>query len=136
MAGMIQLVMYEGYLAADPVMKYTATGTVVTNFRIGSSTTYKNSAGEKVKTTTWLRVTAWANLAEIVGTYLKKGSHVIVQGTLKGDENGSPKTFQLKNGDWAASFEIKADEVRMLGGGSDSGNSSEEVSGETEDFDF
>lgn len=117
MANQIQLVQYEGFLADEPEMRYTPSGKGVTNFRIGSNHSYKNSTtGEQVKETTWLKITAWGKLGEIVNQYCGKGSHVIVFGRLRAGENGSPTPYQLKSGDWAASFEITASDVRIIKG--------------------
>ena len=124
MASQIQMVMYEGFLADDPEMRYTEGGTAVTNFRIGSNREYSKKDSTKVKETTWLRVTTWGKLGEIVNQYCGKGSHVIVKGVLRGGENGSPTVYELKSGGHGASFEITADEVRILKGKDGGGNGS------------
>jgi len=116
MANQMQLVIYEGYLVEDPVMRFTPQGQEVTNFRMGSNRSFKTSDGTQKKETTWLKVTAWGKRGEIVNLYCGKGSHVIVTGKLRVGENGSPSTYQLKSGDWAASYEITADNVRILKG--------------------
>jgi single-strand DNA-binding protein len=116
MANHIQMVMYEGFLAADPEMRVIPSGKTVTNFRIGSSRQWKNAEGEPVKETTWLKVTAWGKLGEIVNQYCAKGSHVIVRGILRVAENGSPAVYELKDGGHGASYEITADEVRIIKG--------------------
>jgi len=116
--------MYEGYLADDPEMRYTPSGKNVTNFRIGSHRQYKNAAGEVVKETTWLKVTAWGKLGEIVNQWTEKGSHVIVTGILRSGENGSPNVYQLKDGTYGASHEITANEVRILSGKAPEGSAS------------
>lgn len=116
MAKQIQLVMYEGFLADEPEMRYTPAGKGVTNFRMGSNRSYKTADGRDVKETTWLKITCWGKLGEIVNQYCGKGSHVIVTGILRVGENGSPTPYQLKSGDWAAAYEITASEVRILKG--------------------
>lgn len=115
MAGQIQLVMYEGYLGDAPELRYTPKGTAVANFRLGSSRSFKTSDGETAKETTWLKVSAWGKLAEIVAEYCVKGSHVIVQGALKPGENGNPSVYQLRNErGWGSSYEVTAEKVRIL----------------------
>lgn len=126
MATHIQLVMYEGFLGADPEMRYIPSGKAVTNFRIGSTRRYKTADGNEVSDTTWLKVTAWGALGEIVNKYCDKGSHVIVTGRLRGGENGSPNVYETKNGGHGASFEIEAKEVRIIKGKSGSKESSAE----------
>lgn len=116
MANQIQVLEYEGYLVADPEMRYTPSGKPVTNFRIGSNRQYKTADGEVVKETTWLKVATWGKLAEICNNYLAKGSHVIIRGILRVGQNGSPEVYQLRDGAWAASYEVTANEVRILSG--------------------
>lgn len=116
MSSQIQMVEYEGYLADDPEMRFTPSGKVVTNFRIGSSRKYKTTAGEEVKETTWLKITAWGKLGEIVNQICGKGSWVIVKGILRVGENGSPEVYPLKNGGYGAAYEVTANEVRILRG--------------------
>jgi len=115
MASQIQMVMYEGYLGADPEMRFLpASGKAVTDFRMGSSKQFKDAKGDAIKQTTWLKVTAWGKLAEIVNQYCAKGSHVIVTGTLKANETGNPSVFKKNNGEYGSSFEITANEIRIL----------------------
>jgi single-strand DNA-binding protein len=116
MANQIQRVEYEGYLVEDPEARYTPSGKNVTNFRIGSNRQYKNGEGETVKETTWLKVTAWGKLGEIVNQYCAKGSHVVVYGILRVGPGGNPAVFDLKNGGHGAAYEITASEVRILKG--------------------
>jgi single stranded DNA-binding protein len=118
MPSQIQMLMYEGYMTEDPVMRFTPGGQAVTNFRMGSNNSYKAKDGTKVDEVTWLKVVCWGQQAEVVNSYGCKGAHVIVRGRLRPGKNGSPEVFQLKNGDSAASFEITADPygVRILKG--------------------
>jgi len=116
MANQIQLVMYEGFLADEPDMRVTPAGKNVTNFRIGSNRQYKTADGTVVKETTWLKIVAWGKLGEVINQYCGKGSHVIVTGTLRGNKEGNPSTYEMKNGNWGASFEITANEIRILKG--------------------
>lgn len=135
MSKQIQLVMYEGFMANDPEMRYTKEGKNVTNFRMGSNRSFKTSDNRDVKETTWLKITCWGKLGEIVNQYCGKGSHVIVTGILRVGENGSPTVYQLKDsGDWAASYEITASEVRILKG--KEGVAPPAESSETDDLPF
>lgn len=132
MASNMQMVIYEGFLAADPEMRYTNGGTQVTNFRIGSNNQYRNSEGEQITQTTWLRITAWGSLAEIINNYCGKGSHVIVVGRLNPGENGSPTVFEGKNG-WGASYEVTAQSVRIIKGTDRSGGEVTNMEASTEE---
>lgn len=117
----LQQLIYEGYLGADPEMRYLDNGTPVTNFRIGSSRSYKQNDND-VSETTWLKVVAWNKLAEIVNQYCAKGSHVIVIGRLRPGANGNPEVFETKAGGHGAAFEVVADTVRIIKGKPMEGN--------------
>jgi single stranded DNA-binding protein len=112
----LQMVLYEGYLGADPEFRYTPGGKAVCSFRLGSTRQYNDVQGTAVKVTTWLRCTVWGKLAEdVVNKYCKKGSHVIVQGQLKPGDNGSPTVYELKaTGGHGASYEVTVSEIRLL----------------------
>lgn len=127
MANQIQLVMYEGYLGADPEMRLTAdSAKPVTTFRMASNRTYNNAAKEKVEETTWIRVTTWGKLAEVVDKWCKKGSHVLIQGILHPGKNGSPTVYELKDGGHGSSYEVTAEKVRIFRASGDSVEASEQ----------
>jgi single-strand DNA-binding protein len=119
MASQLQLVIYEGYLGDNPVMQYTASGREVTNFRMASNRKYKTADGKDVKEVIWIKVTAWGKLGEAVNKWCEKGSWVIVSGILRAGKNGSPTPYQTNSGEWAASYEITADKIRILKGKDD-----------------
>ena len=112
-----QLLVYDGWLADDPEMRFINNGTAVTNFRIGSSRQYKKSNGELQKETTWLKIAVWGAQAEYVKAHCKKGTRVLVEGRLRPGENGSPETFQLSTGGYGASYEVTATRVNIISGG-------------------
>lgn len=114
MANQFQSVIYEGYLGADAEVSFTQSAKAVSNFRIASSKSYTGADGKKVEETTWIRITAWGKLAEIVGNYCKKGTHVLVWGSLKAGKDGNPTVFQRKDGSYGASYEMTAEGVRIL----------------------
>jgi single-strand DNA-binding protein len=75
-------VMLIGNLGADPEMRYTASGSAVTNFRVAVNRNYKSSDGEFKEETEWFRVVTWNQLAEVLGANLQKGRRVYVEGRL------------------------------------------------------
>jgi len=97
-----------GNLGKDPEMKYTTDGKAVTTFSVAAS----NRKDE----TTWFRVSVWGNQAETCNQYLHKGSKVLVEGALKADAQGNPRTYERKDGGWGASFEVVASSVKFLSG--------------------
>jgi len=99
----------------DPEMKYLDSGTAVTEFSAATNKQYKNSAGETVKTTTWLRVTVYGKMAEVVNQYVKKGSKVLIEGELRPDPTtGGPRVYKKQDGSHGASYEVTAQTVRFL----------------------
>ena len=98
-----------GNLGKDPEMKYTTDGKAVTTFSVAAS----NRKDETV----WFRVSTWDKQAETCNQYLHKGSKVLVEGALKADAQGNPRTYERKDGGgWAASFEVVASSVKFLSG--------------------
>ena len=106
---MYQKLIFIGNLGSNPEMRFTPNGDPVTSFSVATSRKYGGT-----DETTWFRVSVWGKQAESCNTYLSKGSKVLVEGRLRPDSNGSPRTFQRKDGTWAASFEVTADSVRFL----------------------
>lgn len=69
-----------GNLTKDPEMRYTATGKAVTSFRIAV-----NEGRGDNRTTLFLNVECWERLAETVAEYTRKGSKVLITGSLADD---------------------------------------------------
>jgi len=110
-----QKIVIVGNLGRDPEMRYTPTGQAVTNFSVATNRQYTASSGEKVKETTWFRVSAWGRQAETCNQYLKSGSRVLVEGRMNPDkETGNPRVFQRNDGSSGASYEIVANSVVFL----------------------
>ena len=104
-----------GNLGRDPEMRYAPNGNAVTSLNVASNRTYKDSSGEKVKETTWFRVSVWGKQGENANTYLQKGSPVLIEGELRPDkETGNPRTFTRADGSTGASYEVNARTVRFL----------------------
>jgi single-strand DNA-binding protein len=89
-------------------MRYTPDGTAICRIRIATSEKYTDKAGNKQEKTEWHRITFWRKLAEICGQYLKKGSQVYVEGSLKND------TYE-KDGVTRYSYDIQGRTMQMLG---------------------
>jgi single-strand DNA-binding protein len=98
-----------GNLGRDPELRFTPGGDPVTTFSVATSRRY----GEKDETT-WFRVSVLGKQAETCNQYLHKGSKVLVEGALKADAQGNPRTYERKDGTWSASYEITAETVRFL----------------------
>jgi single-strand DNA-binding protein len=111
MARGINKVILVGNLGADPETRYTPSGSAVTKVRIATSESWKDrQTGERQERTEWHRVVFFGRLAEIAGEYLKKGSQVYVEGSLRTDK------WQDQSGQDRYTTEIVANEMQMLGG--------------------
>jgi single-strand DNA-binding protein len=123
MARGINKVILIGNLGKDPEVRYMPSGSAVTNATLATSETWKDKqSGEKQERTEWHNVVFFNRLAEIAGEYLKKGSKVYVEGSLR------TRKWQDKNGQDRYTTEIVANEMQMLdsrgGGGSYQGGES------------
>ena len=110
-----QTITLVGNLGRDPEMRYTPSGQAVTNLSIATNYVYTNNNGERVKETTWFRVSVWGKQAEACNQYLRSGSQVLVEGRMNQDKaTGSPRIWTANDGTPKASYEITASEVKFL----------------------
>lgn len=115
---MYQKVIVVGNLGGDPEMRYTPSGTPVTNFSVASNRRWTNQQGEQQEETTWFRVSCWNRLAETTNQYLSKGRQVLVEGRMSPDpQTGGPRVWTGNDGVARASYEVTALNVQFLGGG-------------------
>jgi len=112
---MFHTVIIAGNLGRDPEMRYLPNGTPVTNFSVASNRRWTGQDGEVKEETIWFRVSAFGRLAETCNQYLSKGRQVLVEGRLRPDERGGPRTWTGQDGTVRASFEVVAQVVRFLG---------------------
>jgi len=111
MARGINKVIIVGNLGADPETRAMPSGTTVANLRIATSENWKDKqTGEQQERTEWHRVALFGRLGEIAAEYLKKGSQVYIEGSLR------TRKWQDKQGQERYSTEIVANEMQMLGG--------------------
>src|SRR5229473_6521908 len=106
----VNKVIIVGNLGADPETRYTPGGDAVTNIRVATTDKWKDKAsGEMKEATEWHRISFFGRLAEVAGEYLKKGSQVYVEGSLR------TRKWQDKDGQDRYSTDIRADVMQMLG---------------------
>lgn len=122
---MLNKVMLIGNLGADPETRYTQDGTCVCNIRVATTEKFKNRNGEPQERTEWHRVVLWGRLGEIANQYLKKGSRVYIEGKIE------TRKWQDRDGNDRYTTEIRASDMKMLGGGSRGGEefATDQVSG-------
>ncbi|HJW45091.1 MAG TPA: single-stranded DNA-binding protein [Lysobacter sp.] len=110
MARGINKVILVGNLGNDPETKYTQGGMAVTKASLATTSVRKDKEGNTQERTEWHRVTFFGKLGEIAGEYLKKGSQVYVEGSIRYDK------YTGQDGVERYSTDIIADEMQMLGG--------------------
>jgi single-strand DNA-binding protein len=111
MARGINKVILIGNLGADPETRAMPSGTTVANLRVATSESWRDKqSGEQQERTEWHRVALFGRLAEIAAEYLKKGSQVYIEGSLR------TRKWQDKQGNERYSTEIIGNELQMLGG--------------------
>ncbi|OIO71651.1 MAG: single-stranded DNA-binding protein [Zetaproteobacteria bacterium CG_4_9_14_3_um_filter_49_83] len=114
---MLNKVMLIGNLGLDPETRFTQDGTCVCNLRIATTEKFKSRSGEQQERTEWHRVVLWGRLGEIANQYLKKGARVYIEGKIE------TRKWQNKDGQDQYTTEIRAAEMKMLGGSGQAGGS-------------
>ena len=119
MARGINKVILVGNLGQDPETRYLPSGNAVTNINVATTDSWKDrQTGQQQERTEWHRVVMFNKLGEIAGQYLKKGSKVYIEGSLR------TRKWQGQDGQDRYTTEIVASEMQMLdsrggGGGGD-----------------
>lgn len=106
----INQVIIIGRLGADPETRQFSNGGSVTNISVATSEQWTDkNTGEKREATEWHRISLFNRLGEIAAQYLKKGSQVYIEGSLR------TRKWQDQNGQDRYTTEIRADKMQMLG---------------------
>ncbi len=109
MANGINKVILVGNLGSDPETKYSQAGTATTRISVATSSSWKDRDGNKQERTEWHRVVFFGKLAEIAGEYLRKGTQVYIEGSIRYGK------YADKDGVERYTTDIIADEMQMLG---------------------
>jgi len=105
---MINKAILIGRLGKDPEIKYTADGTMVTNFSLATDEVSKDKNGERIQRTEWHRIVTFGKLAEICGNYLVKGKLIYIEGKIR------TSSWEDKEGVKRYSTDIIASDMKML----------------------
>jgi len=105
----VNKVILIGRLGRDPEVRYSQSGTAVTNFTLATTRTFKKE-NNKTEETEWHRVVAFGRTAEVCGEYLQKGKQVYVEGRLQTRE------WEDKEGNKRWTTEVIVERMQMLGG--------------------
>ena len=105
----VNKVILVGNLGNDPESRFLPSGGAVTNITVATSETWKDKqSGQPQERTEWHRVVFFNRLAEIANEYLRKGSKVYLEGSLR------TRKWQDKSGQDRYTTEIVAGEMQML----------------------
>ena len=109
MARGINKVILIGNLGADPETRAMPSGTTVANLRVATSESWRDKqTGEQQERTEWHRVALFGRLAEVAGEYLRKGSQVYIEGSLR------TRKWQDKQGNDRYSTEIVGNDLQIM----------------------
>lgn len=98
-------VILMGHMTADPELKQTTTGISVCSFSIGVNRRYSAKQDQNQQTVDFINIVAWRQQAEFVSRYFKKGSSIIVCGSIQ------TRKWNDNNGQVRYATEVVADEV-------------------------
>lgn len=109
MAGYEQTIIV-GNVGRDPEMRFTQGGAAVTGFSVAVTTRWTDrQSNEQREKTNWYSVSCWGRLAEVANQYVRKGTQIMVIGTVTArawtDQGGEPR----------ASLDLRADNFQLLG---------------------
>jgi len=106
----VNKVIIVGNLGRDPEMRTFPSGDRVANVTVATTDKWKDKqSGEMKEATEWHRVVFNGRLAEIAGEYLRKGSQVYIEGSIR------TRKYTDKEGVERQISEIRADQMQMLG---------------------
>ena len=109
MARGVNKVILVGNLGNDPDVKYTQGGMAICRISLATTSVRKDRDGNQQERTEWHRVVFFGKLGEIAGEYLRKGSQVYVEGSLRYDK------YTGQDGQEKYTTDIVADDMQMLG---------------------
>ena len=109
MARGINKVILVGNVGIDPDVRYMPNGNAVTTLSVATSETWKDKqTGDKQERTEWHRVVCFNKLGEIAGEYIRKGSKLYIEGSLR------TRKWQDQQGQDRYTTEIIASDLQML----------------------
>jgi single-strand DNA-binding protein len=111
----VNKVILVGNLGRDPEMRYLPSGEAVVNLSVATTDKFKDKSGAMQEATEWHRVSFFGRTAEVCGQYLKKGSQVYIEGSIR------TRKYTDKEGVEKYATEIRGDRMQMLGGRSGGG---------------
>lgn len=122
MARGINKVILIGHVGTDPEVRYMPNGNAVATISIATTESWKDKqTGERQDRTEWHRVVSFNRLGEIVGEYVRKGSKVYIEGSLR------TRKWQDQQGQDRYTTEIVANDLQMLDAKGGNNNSADDI---------
>ena len=106
---MVNKVFLIGNVGSDPEVRTLDNGSMVANFSLATSETYKDKSGETVTNTAWHNIVAWKHLADLADNYIRKGRQLFIEGKI------TYRTYTDKDGNKRGTTDIVAENIRLLG---------------------
>lgn len=105
-------VILVGNLTRDPEVRYTASGTAVTEIGLAINRKwFDKQSNSRKEETTFVDITVWGRTAEVAGEYLTTGSNVLVEGRLQLDQWEDKESGQKRS-----KLKVICEQMTMLGG--------------------
>ena len=104
----INRVILAGNLTRDQVMRFTPSGTAVTNMGLAVNREYTTKEGEKKKEVAFIGIVVWGKQAQLCQEYLKKGSSILVEGRLQS------RSWETAEKEKRNTLEVTAERVHFL----------------------
>ena len=104
----INRVMLAGNLTRDPEMRFTPSGTAVSNLGLAVNREYTTKEGERKKEVSFIRIVVWGKQAQSCQEYLKKGSAILVEGRLQS------RSWETTEKEKRSTLEVTAERVHFL----------------------
>jgi len=98
-----------GNLTRDPQLRYTQSGTAVTNLGLAINRVWTGQDGQRREETTYVDVTLWGRQAEVASEYLHKGAPVFIEGRLRLDQ------WEDKEGQSRSRLVVVGERMQLLG---------------------
>lgn len=112
--------MLIGNVGKDPEIRYASnqgapgdSAPKVASFTLATSERYRDRSGNVHESTEWHNIVAWRGLADTVEKFVKKGTQLYVEGSIR------TRSWTDQSGNKRYTTEIQADNIQLLGRRSD-----------------
>ena len=102
-------VLLIGNVGKDPEIRHLESGASVASFTLATSERYRDRGGELRENTEWHNIVAWRQLADLAANYIKKGTQIFVEGTIR------TRSWDDQTGAKRYTTEIMANSIQLLG---------------------